>query len=315
MTAPPPKRIVLLASLLAPLLFLASCGWMEVPYEGGMRRTAAGGGGVSDPLFVGAGTVTVGRGDTVYAIARRHKVNMRAVIDANNLRPPYVLRIGQKLTLPRPREYTVRRGDTLSGIANRFNVSLYQTAKLNGLARPYVIRAGQRLRLSATQLVNQPVQAAAVTAPTPRPATSTPQGPSVKASTRAGVPSASGRGFLWPVKGRVLSSFGPKAGGVQNDGINIAATRGSAIKAAENGVVAYAGDGLKGLGQLVLVRHAGGWVTAYGHADALLVKRGDQVKRGQSIATVGSSGNVKTPQVHFQMRQRGRVVNPARHLG
>ncbi len=108
--------------------------------------------------------------------------------------------------------------------------------------------------------------------------------------------------------------FGPKPGGLHNDGINIAAARNTPIRAAENGVVVYAGNELRGFGNLLLVRHADGWVTAYGHCEQLLVRRGAHVRRGQVIARVGSSGNVRTPQLHFEVRRGTRPVNPNEYL-
>jgi murein DD-endopeptidase MepM/ murein hydrolase activator NlpD len=116
------------------------------------------------------------------------------------------------------------------------------------------------------------------------------------------------------VQGRIVSDFGPKPGGLHNDGINISAARGAPIHAAENGVVVYAGNELRGFGNLLLVRHADGWVTAYGHCDQLLVRRGQQVRRGQAIARVGSTGNVRTPQLHFEVRRGTRPVNPNEFL-
>jgi murein DD-endopeptidase MepM/ murein hydrolase activator NlpD len=120
--------------------------------------------------------------------------------------------------------------------------------------------------------------------------------------------------LMWPVDGRVIATFGPKEGGLRNDGINIAAPRGAAIRAAEAGVVVYAGNGLQAFGNLVLIRHANGWVTAYAHADKLLVERGAKVARGQTIATVGSSGDVDKPQVHFQVRTSDGAVDPQKYL-
>lgn len=127
-------------------------------------------------------------------------------------------------------------------------------------------------------------------------------------------PPRSGRLFQWPLRGTVLSDFGPKPGGLQNDGVNIAAPRGTPIRAAENGVVVYAGNELRGFGNLLLIRHDGGWMTAYGHAEELLVKRGDRIRRGQIIAKVGSTGNVTSPQLHFEIRRGTRAVNPREFL-
>ena len=121
-------------------------------------------------------------------------------------------------------------------------------------------------------------------------------------------------GFRWPVRGRVIAGFGPKPTGQQNDGINLAVPEGTPVKAAEDGVVAYAGNELKGYGNLVLVRHANGYVTAYAHASELMVKRGDSVKRGQMIAKSGQTGNVTSPQLHFEIRKGATPVDPMQYL-
>ena len=127
-------------------------------------------------------------------------------------------------------------------------------------------------------------------------------------------PRGSGK-FLWPVNGKLVSLFGVKEGGQHNDGINIAAPLGTPVHAADNGVVAYAGNELRGFGNLLLIRHADGWVSAYAHCDALLVKRGDEVKRGQVIARVGQTGAVSSPQLHFELRKAGTAVDPTSELG
>jgi murein DD-endopeptidase MepM/ murein hydrolase activator NlpD len=127
-------------------------------------------------------------------------------------------------------------------------------------------------------------------------------------------PPISGDGFIWPVQGKIISAFGTKDQGHQNDGINISAARGTPVRATENGVVAYAGNELRGFGNLVLIRHADGWITAYAHNEELLVRRGQIVRKGQDIATVGSSGGVGEPQLHFQMRQGKNAVDPTKQL-
>jgi murein DD-endopeptidase MepM/ murein hydrolase activator NlpD len=120
--------------------------------------------------------------------------------------------------------------------------------------------------------------------------------------------------FRWPVHGRVISAFGSRPNGAQTDGINLAVPEGTPVKAAEDGVVAYAGDELKGYGNLVLVRHSNGYVSAYANASELLVKRGDSVKRGQTIARAGQSGNVTSPQLHFEIRKGSTPVDPTKYL-
>ena len=116
--------------------------------------------------------------------------------------------------------------------------------------------------------------------------------------------------FRWPARGRIIQGF--KKG--SSDGINIAVPEGTPVKAAEAGVVAYAGSELKGYGNLVLIRHPNGYVSAYAHNGEINVKRGDQIRRGQPIATSGKSGNVSSPQVHFELRKGSTPVDPTEFL-
>lgn len=288
----------------------------------------------------------VRRGDTLYGIARAYGVPLRTLIVQNGLRPPYTLRVGQSIQVPTVRSHTVRRGDTVSGLARRYGVSMRELVRVNGIAAPYTIRVGQALSIPASAAapaprapapppaprVNVPSSTAeaappAVDPPAPRrapePAPEPAYGPTDVIYPAAKPtppprlvgpiptpPPRSTGGFLWPVQGRIVSGYGPKQAGLHNDGINIAAPRGSPIRAAESGVVAYAGDGLQGFGNTILIKHSDGYVTAYAHADTLLVARGDVIQRGQAIAQVGSSGTVDRPQVHFQIRRGRDAIDP-----
>jgi murein DD-endopeptidase MepM/ murein hydrolase activator NlpD len=149
---------------------------------------------------------------------------------------------------------------------------------------------------------------AQVQAPTQEPAQAPAQ--SVPTAATPAPPPRAGRNFQWPVRGRVIQDFGPQGRGLQNDGLNIAAARGTPFRAAENGVVVYAGDEIKGFGNLLLVRHADGFVTAYAHAESLAVRPGDVVRRGQVIGRVGNSGGVDQPQLHFEVRRGTEPVDP-----
>jgi murein DD-endopeptidase MepM/ murein hydrolase activator NlpD len=229
----------------------------------------------------------------------------------------------------------------LSEIAARYNVDAYEVARLNGLRPPFVIQVGQPLTLpgssasvktvavssNAVKLPKKAVPGKKAKRPTPEPpAWSAPPKPRKTVATRKTVqqsrpvrvpapPPKSGSGFIWPVKGKIISNFGAKPKGLKNDGVNIRAERGTPVYAAENGVVAYAGNELRGFGNLLLIKHAGGWITAYAHNERLLVKRGQRLKRGQKIATVGSTGNVSSPQLHFEIRKGKTPRDPRRYLG
>ncbi|MHA1151370.1 MAG: peptidoglycan DD-metalloendopeptidase family protein [Alphaproteobacteria bacterium] len=254
-------------------------------------------------------------GDTVYGVARRFAVPVRGVIDANSLQPPYGLRIGQVLQVPNPRRHQVQAGDTIYGVARRYGIDPSQLVSINRIVAPYAIAPGQSLVLPAASLASafestpRPV-AAEITRPlaTRSLATRSP------AAVPAPPPRAGGK-FLWPVQGHTIAGYGRKKDGLHNDGINIAAPRGASVRAADNGVVAYLGNELRGFGNLILVKHADGWVTAYAHNQDFLVERGQTVTRGQPIARIGSSGNVATPQLHFEIRKGTRSVDPTRFLG
>lgn len=332
---PTVRTLVATASLLLLSGVLIGCGNLQWPPPGYGRQ-----GGdvapvtVNSASFVNASAVIVGSGDTVYALSRRHGVSQRDIIIANNLKAPYRLTVGQRIILPRGKEHTVVKGDTLFKISRTYNIDMYDLARANAIKPPYTIYVDQKLRLPGTG-----GSGTMVAAPQNKPVTTTEASNSAEASsqtqsqtqtltsqtvastlqtksvskTSAAVPSppaATGKGFVWPVKGRVISSFGAKDKGLHNDGINIAAPQGSPVQAAENGVVAYAGNELRGFGNLLLIKHANGYVSAYAHNEKLLVRRGDRIKKGQPIATVGSTGNVTRPQLHFELRKGKKALDP-----
>ncbi|MEE8171609.1 MAG: M23 family metallopeptidase [Alphaproteobacteria bacterium] len=263
----------------------------------------------ADEAVAVAGTVRVRAGDTVYALSRRHHVGVRDIIRVNGLKPPYKLAIGQSLRLPRARYHTVRAGETLYGLSENYDVDMSALVRANNIPAPYRLVVGQRLRLpGAAPKVAQYSSPASVQSTSAAP----------KKRVRKGIPAKppplAGKYFLWPAEGRLLSGFGPKEGGLHNDGINFALPRGAPLRAAENGVVAYAGNELPGYGNLLLIRHDGGWMSAYAHNETLLVSRGEEVKRGQIVSRAGSTGSVTSPQAHFELRRNGKPVNPVKYL-
>jgi len=306
---------------LSLVLAVSACGWAEFPASRSGPYAVNGPRG--NDVFINASAVTVGRGDTVYSIARRHKLSPRDIIEANNLRPPYELNVGQRLALPQGRLHTVQSGEYLAVIGKRYGVDAFSIARINGIGSPYTIFPGQQLRIPRTGGGSVAVASAPPRATTPEatPRT-TPSSKTVtptrttSAPAKADVPQPPKRSgtFSWPLKGKVISAYGPKDKGLHNDGVNIAAPRGSQVKAAENGVVAYAGNEIRGFGNLLLIKHDGGWVTAYAHNDQLLVKRGDSVARGQVISKVGSTGSVSTPQLHFELRKGSNAVDPNKYM-
>ena len=284
-------------------------------------------------------TILVRRGDSLYVLARRHGIAIRGLIDANGLKAPYIIHPGQRLKLPRSRYHIVGGGETVYSIARAYNVEMGPLVRINRIPPPYRVKKGQRLRLpdpikpKTRQVVSVDRASGGIsTKPRslskppqwvvrPRPTRERPPAPPKRVKWQdpdskplRAPPPRSGRKFLWPLKGKVIVAFGVRKGGLHNDGINIAARKGEAIRAAENGVVAYAGNQLPGFGNLVLIKHSGGWMSAYAHSSVVHVNRGDVVRRGQVIARVGRTGNVSRPQLHFELRKGDRAVNPRRYL-
>lgn len=224
------------------------------------------------------------------------------------------------------RVHVVNAGDTLYSLGRRYGISHSEIARANGLSDNAGLGVGQRLNIpssgtiaaapAATQFTPPPpahtqasVEPAAAPEPAQKVAAVTPVPQVEEQRSLGGSPQ-----FRWPVRGRVISGYGAKANGQHNDGINLAVPEGTEVKAAEDGVVAYAGNELKGYGNLVLIRHADGWMTAYAHNSQLLVKRGDSVKRGQNVARAGQTGGVSSPQVHFEIRKGSTPVDPTQYL-
>lgn len=219
--------------------------------------------------------------------------------------------------------YRARSGETAYSVARRYGVDPYALITANDLVPPFELYEGQRLIIPdcTSRCVAPTTSAAGASAKSERqaPRASDPQSGGdrqIAALPRPTVPAETSReiSFIWPVEGRVIGDFGPKGGGRYNDGINIAAPAGTRVRAAESGIVAYTGNELRGFGNMLLLKHANSWITFYAHNQELLVKRGEQVRRGQVIARVGSSGNVDQPQLHFQMRKGKRPIDPLREL-
>jgi murein DD-endopeptidase MepM/ murein hydrolase activator NlpD len=257
-------------------------------------------------------THEVRAGDTASQIARRYGVPLRELVRVNAIEPPYVIRVGQRLAIPDATSVAATTPSSIPTVMVPTEPQPRGTSVPRGTVEAAPLPPPPAASIAAPQASSQP---SAPAAPPQAAALPPPANPPASApESDAGVRASAGR-MLWPVRGVIVSDYGPKPGGLQNDGINIAAPRGTAFRAAESGVVIYAGNELRGFGNLLLLRHEGGYVTAYAHADELAVRRGDQVRKGQTIGRVGSSGNVTGPQLHFEVRRGTQAVNPIEYLG
>ncbi len=286
------------------------------------------------------GEVIVQPGDTIYAIGRRYSVSPKVLIAENKLRHPYPLSIGQTLRLPkearvadvrtanarptrkvvaRDKLHAVRPGDTLYSLSRSTGVPVQTIAQANNIAPPYTLSPGQQLLVPQARV--EPSRYAANTRAVRAPAkiTSAPRNEKPRnvaeltqtvsyTTNKAATPESM---FEWPVRGKVIASYGVTDFGRRNDGVNIAAPAGTPVRASADGEVVYRGSELDGFGNLLLVKHDGGFVTAYAHNEAMLVKKGDTIRQGQVIAKVGQSGAVSSPQLHFEVRRNLKSIDPA----
>jgi murein DD-endopeptidase MepM/ murein hydrolase activator NlpD len=295
-----------------------------------------------------ARTHVVARGDTLYNVGRRYGVPPAELARLNGIAAPYTIQVGQALRLPAEVPAVAAAAEVPAAIQA---AALVRQAP-QGVPPPEASPRGGVSAVALAPLP-EPQPAAAkpaeppVAAPLPvakppeppapppgpaaaGPATAgpAPPGPGDAAGTTpasapgpapapAAIPAPpprSPRGFLMPVEGRIIAPFGPQPGGLSNDGINIAAPRGAPVRAADHGVVVYAGNELRGFGNMLLIRHEGGWLTAYAHLATMSVFRGAKVERGQPIGTVGMTGNVTSPQLHFEIRQGKQPVDPEKQI-
>ena len=270
-------------------------------------------------------------GDTLRAISDRTGAGSEAIARAHKIEPPFKIKVGQKLNIPGGRYHRVGKGETGIAISRGYGVEWARIAQLNQLEEPYVLREGQRLLLPSRKEVASmtPDQRAAAfrldiedlitgsepalaTREKPKPAVDTPK--VVAPTVAVAEPSRFSGRFDWPVRGQILRGFGSFSSGQRNDGINIAVERGSPITAAADGVVAYVGQDIPAYGTLILLRHGDGWLSAYGYADSITVTRGQKVLRGQTIAKSGTGPYSPEPQLHFEIRNGRKPVNPLSYL-
>src|SRR5271170_5369951 len=286
--------------------------------------------------------VIVQRGQTLSGIAQHYHVPMHVVAEANHLSPPYRILVGQALIIPGGGEpaafapsVAMATPPTPSpqapigvplpppGPASVQPIPLDRPPPASS-AGPPAAAAPPVAALTPPVSVPPPRTAENLSPPkgsVPEPTSSAAGGavpqpsaaPGPMASAEPPQPHGSGT-FLWPVRGHVLENYGTGPDGTHNDGINIGAARGAPVQAADAGVVAYAGNELRGYGNLILIKHPNGWISAYAHCDLILVKTGQKVTRGQVIARVGSTGNVSEPQLHFELRRGKHPVDPRDYL-
>ena len=247
------------------------------------------------------GEVRIEPGDNLYVIAKKNKTSVRELIELNDLEPPYILHPGKALKIPTVRKtHIVTNGDNLTFIARTYNTTITKLTNINNIERAHKLQIGEILIL--------PYEASSENLPT--------NTSKIAKFQKKILPKISQNNvsFVWPVKGKIISKFGSKKEGVSNDGINISAPLDTSVKAAREGKVVYVGSELRGYGNLIIIKHSNNWLTAYAHNNNIYVAKNQEVETGETIATVGQTGNVAVPQLHFGLRQGKKAVDPRKYL-
>ena len=224
--------------------------------------------------------------ETLYSLSRKYSIPVNELAVINKLSPPFILIPGQVLKVPKISSAD-KQTDTIKVIdKNKMSKFVYAPKIAIHKENKY----NKEHKKEVKKISSDPKQKLPIIA------------------------NRSSNLFSWPLRGKILSAYGIKSNGLFNDGINISGNIGTKVSSSENGVIAYAGNELKGMGNLIIIQHSGGWMTVYAHLDTMKVRRGIKVRVGDTIGTVGKTGKVSSPQLHFEIRKGSKAYDPYKYL-
>ena len=260
--------------------------------------------------------ITVGKGDTLYSLSRKYEIPVNDLAVMNKLSAPFGLQVGQKLKVPKLENVQTRSATVVKKTEPQKSVKPKEEKPKVAAQNDKKVKTDS-VKKTSQKPVEKKNEAQKKAQVQQKPQQKTEQKNTTNSNTQktqAKIAPRSSSKFSWPVSGKILSGYGPKNGGLVNDGINISAAMGTVVKAAENGVVAYAGNEVKGMGNLIIIQHSDGWMTVYAHLSSMDVKRGARVSVGQPIGKIGKTGKVDKPQLHFEIRKGTKSYNPTTYL-
>ena len=237
-------------------------------------------------------------GDTLDSISKKYAVSKKELIRFNKIKFPYILKPGKFIKIPLPKRYKIKKGDTLYKIAKCNSTKILEIKNKNTNINEKKLIVGSLINLPYYSINNCKPKSKKIAK----------KNRSIKKSIK------SKEIFIWPVQGSIITYFGKQKGGRKNDGINIISVKGNPVRAAMTGKVIYRGNELLAWGNLIIIKHKNNWTTAYAHLDKLLVKKGEIIKTGDIIASVGATGNVDKSQLHFQVRKNSKPLDPMKFL-
>ena len=245
------------------------------------------------------------KGDNLYSISKKFNIPIQKIIKSNKITSPFKIFPNQKIFLPRNKVYTVKKGDTLYSISRKFKTDLFSLSVLNKLNNVNQIKVNQKILIPEYILKPKKIKQKE------KPLQKTENKKIIKKKLLTNKVDTD---FIWPVKGKILNNFGSETPGFFNDGINISSNLGTSVKASLEGEIVYSGNEIPGYGNLILIKHSKNWITAYAHLEKILKKKGNYVKKGETIGLVGKTGNVSEVQLHFEIRKGKEAVNPLKYL-
>ena len=258
--------------------------------------------------------ITVAKGDTLYSLSRKYQIPVNDLAVMNKISSPFTLSVGQKIKVPKidiiekPVVTNIKKTETPQNKKEIQNSKKeIQNKKIEVSKRKTEVVKDKNVAQKTKKVESRSEKVAKKESSKTKISTE----PKKQVPT---IGARSGTKFSWPIRGRILSQFGAKNGGLFNDGINISGNIGTIVKAAENGVVAYAGNEVKGMGNLIIIQHSDGWMTVYAHLDSMVVRRGTKVTVGQQIGKIGKTGKVDSPQLHFEIRKGTKAYDPIKYL-
>ena len=262
-------------------------------------------------------TYEIKSGDNLYSISRKLNLSISSLIKLNKIAPPYKIFPKQKLILPKRSFHKVKKGETLYSISRQYKTDVYSISKLNNLKNINSINEGQALKIYGDLKIetknnyrSNDNKANIKKNDSKKKSLK----PIKKTTTNFKQTPNKNFKFMWPVKGKLISKYGKSSDGFFNDGININSKLNQKVGASNDGVIIYSGNEIPGYGNLVLIKHSQNWITAYAHLGTVSIEKGDKVKKGQVIGLVGKTGNVRKPQLHFEIRKGKEAVNPLNYL-
>ena len=245
------------------------------------------------------------KGDNLYSISKKFNIPIQKIIKSNKITSPFKIFPNQKIFLPRNKVYTVKKGDTLYSISRKFKTDLFSLSVLNKLNNVNQIKVNQKILIPDYILKPKKIR---------QKEKSLQKTENKKIIKKKLLTNKVDTDFIWPVKGKILNNFGSETPGFFNDGINISSNLGTSVKASLDGEIVYSGNEIPGYGNLILIKHSKNWITAYAHLEKILKKKGNYVKKGETIGLVGKTGNVSEVQLHFEIRKGKEAVNPLKYL-